>query len=256
MTVYGVGLGPGDSDLVTVRGKRILETASVVYSPGRLSRSVAVDHVPEERIGDLDFPMTRNEAALREAWKAAAAEIAPRARGEAVAFVTLGDPNVYSTFGHLRRTLDAFYPEVGVETVPGVSAVTAFTTALGVEVAAGTSLTLREASGGSAPTGPDRMVLFKVTDVPATHDGLVDAGYDVVYGRRLYMEQGETVVTDDPDELADRDYYTLAYAEKRGVESTPATAEFDPVTSEPDGVVAEEIAVGEAAGDERSEVRE
>jgi precorrin-2/cobalt-factor-2 C20-methyltransferase len=227
VTLYGVGLGPGDPDLLTVRGQRVLANADVVYSPGRLSRSVATEHVPAERIGDLDFPMTRDEDELRRAWRTAAAEIAPRARDGTVAFVTLGDPNVYSTFGHLRRTLDAFHPAVAVETVPGVSAVTAFTTALGVEVAAGSSIALHEADRGAAPTGADRLLLFKVTDVPTTHEGLVDADYDVVYGRRLYMEQGETVVTDDPERLADRDYYTLAYAQKRDLDVTPATATFD-----------------------------
>ncbi|SDY34166.1 cobalt-factor II C(20)-methyltransferase [Halopenitus persicus] len=228
MTLYGVGLGPGEADLVTVRGRDVLERADVVYSPGRLSRSVATEHVPESRIGDLDFPMTRDEDELRTAWREAAAEIAPRARDGTAAFVTLGDPNVYSTFGHLRRTLDAFHPEVDLEVVPGVSAVTAFTTALGVEVAAGSSLALREAARGAAPTGPDRMVLFKVTDVPTTHRKLVDSGYDVVYGRRLFMEQGETVVTDDPATLSERDYYTLAYAERRDVEfDRPATAAFE-----------------------------
>ncbi len=224
MTLYGVGLGPGQPDLVTVRGKRVLEAASVVYSPGRLSRSVATQHVPEERIGDLDFPMTRDREELRAAWKEAAAEVAPLAAADDVAFVTLGDPNVYSTFGHLRRTLDAFHPDVDVEVVPGVSAVTAFTAALGVEVDAGAGLALREAANGDAPTGPDRMVLFKVTDAPATHDGLVDAGYDVTYGRRLFMEQGETLVTDDPADVADRDYYTLAYAERRTLEKDRPTA--------------------------------
>ncbi|MCU4973385.1 cobalt-factor II C(20)-methyltransferase [Halobacteria archaeon AArc-m2/3/4] len=226
MTLYGVGLGPGESDLVTVRGKRVLENADVVYSPGRLSRSVALEHVPEERIGDLEFPMTRDEETLRTAWKAAAAEIAPNAREGDVAFVTLGDPNVYSTFGHLRRTLEAFHPDVDLEIVPGVSAVTAFATALGVEIEAGAGLSLREAADGTAPTGPDRMILFKVTDAPATHEGLLDAGYDVTYGRRLFMEQGETLVTDDPSELADRDYYTLAYAERRDLEVESATAVF------------------------------
>ena len=226
MTLYGVGLGPGDPGLVTVRGKRALERADVVYSPGRLSRSVALEHVPEERIGDLDFPMTTDEEELRRAWKEAAAEIAPNAREGDVAFVTLGDPNVYSTFGHLRRTLEAFHPDVALELVPGVSAVTAFTTALGVEIDAGAGLALREAARGASPTGPDRMVLFKVTDAPATHEGLVEAGYDVRYGRRLYMEQGETAVTTDPEEIADRDYYTLAYAEKRGLEKDRATAAF------------------------------
>ena len=263
MTLYGVGLGPGDADLVTVRGREILESADVVYTPGRLSRSVATEYVDDDRLGDLDFPMTRDEDELRRAWKEAAAEIAPEARDGTAAFVTLGDPNVYSTFGHLRRTLDAFHPDVSVETVPGVSAVTAFTTALGIEIAAGSSLTLHEAARGAAPTGPDRMVLFKVTDAPATHERLVEAGYDVTFGRRLYMEQGETVVTDDPEELTDRDYYTLAYAEKRDLDAEPATATFDVAdgdagpTAETDGgerltdddLAAIERAEGEACGD-------
>jgi len=228
MTLFGVGLGPGDAGLVTVRGRELLESADVVYSPGRLSRSVATEYVPGDRIGDLDFPMTRDGEKLRRAWKDAAADVAPRARDGTAAFVTLGDPNVYSTFGHLRRTLAAFHPDVEVTVVPGVSAVTAFAAALDVEIAAGGSIALREASGGAAPTGPDRMVLFKVTDVPATHAGLAEAGYDVVYGRRLYMQHGETVVTDDPDELQDRDYYTLAYAEQPGAGQERATDAFEP----------------------------
>lgn len=232
MTLYGVGLGPGDPGLLTVRGKRALEAADVVYSPGRLSRGVALEHVPEDRVGELDFPMTRDEGELRRAWKEAAAAIAPNAREGDAAFVTLGDPNVYSTFGHLRRTLETFHPEVDLKVVPGVSAVTAFATALGVEIGAGAGLALREASGGDSPTGPDRMVLFKVTDAPATHEGLTAAGYDVTYGRRLYMDEGETLVTNDPDDLADRDYYTLGYAEKRDLETDRATDDFEAAESD------------------------
>ncbi|EMA19624.1 cobalt-factor II C(20)-methyltransferase [Haloarcula amylolytica] len=254
MTLYGIGLGPGQPDLVTVRGKRALESADVVYSPGRLSRSVATEHVPEERIGDLDFPMTRDEEKLRTAWKEAAAEIAPTARDGDAAFVTLGDPNVYSTFGHLRRTLAAFHPEVDLEVVPGVSAMSAFATALGVEITAGSSLALREADRGASPTGPDRMILFKVTDAPATHEGLVEAGYDVVYGRRLFMEQGETVVTDDPSEIDERDYYTLAYAEKPETRVEQATDAFLEAADE-SGVVTDggENGSGAVVRQERSE---
>ena len=229
MTVYGIGLGPGEADLVTVRGKRLLESVDTVYSPGRLSRSVALNHVSESKLGDLDFPMTRDPDELRRAWREAAEAVAAGARSDDVAFVTLGDPNVYSTFGHLRRTLSAFHPEVDVDVIPGVSAVTAFATALGVEIEAGTGLSLREAAAGAAPTGPDRMILFKVTDAVATDQGLRDAGYDVTYGRRLFMEQGEAVVTSDPTEVADRDYYTLAYAEKRSFERDLVTAAFEGV---------------------------
>ena len=254
MTLYGVGLGPGEADLVTVRGKRILEAVDVVYSPGRLSRSVATEHVPDDRIGDLDFPMTRDEEKLRQAWKDAAAEIAPRARDGDAAFVTLGDPNVYSTFGHLRRTLAAFHPDVELEVVPGVSAMTAFATALGVEIPAGSGLALREADQGRSPVGPDRMILFKVTDAPATHAGLVEAGYDVTYGRRLFMEQGETLVTSDPTEIDERDYYTLAYATRCDAESQLATAQFETPDGH-DGPITEERAEGVACGDESPEVR-
>ena len=231
MTLYGIGLGPGEADLISVRGKAILENVDVVYSPGRLSRSVATEHVPEERIGDLGFPMTRDEEQLRVAWKEAAAEIAPNARDGDAAFVTLGDPNVYSTFGHLRRTLDAFHPDVDVEVVPGISAMTAFATALDVEIEAGAGLSLREADGGAAPTGPDRLILFKVTDAPETARKLDEAGYDVRFGRRLFMDAGETVITEDPAEIDDRDYYTLAYAEHRDLDTSSATDEFNVQTA-------------------------
>ena len=229
MTVYGIGLGPGEAGLVTVRGKRLLGSVDTVYSPGRLSRSVALNHVDESKLGDLDFPMTRDPDELRRAWREAAEAVAAGGRSDDVAFVTLGDPNVYSTFGHLRRTLSVFHPEVDIEVVPGVSAVTAFATALGVEVEAGTGLALREAADGAAPTGPKRMILFKVTDAVATDEKLDAAGYDVTYGRRLFMEQGEAIVTADPTAVAERDYYTLAYAEKRSFERDLVTAAFEGV---------------------------
>ncbi|MFT4890983.1 MAG: precorrin-2/cobalt-factor-2 C20-methyltransferase [Halobacteriales archaeon] len=230
MTLYGVGLGPGDPDLLTLRGGRILDDADVVYVPGRIARSIATEHVPADRVSDLEFPMTTDEEELEAAWREAAATVAPRAREGIAAFVTLGDPTVYSTFGHLRRAIEREHPAVDVEVVPGVSVATAFATALGIEIDAGAGLAVREATDGAAPTGPDRLLLFKITDVPATHEGLVAAGYDVIYGRRLFMDDGETVVTEDPADVADRDYYTLAYAERvDGVDADgiPATEVAD-----------------------------
>jgi len=214
VTLYGVGLGPGEPDLLTVRGKGVLDDADVVYVPGRIARSIATEHVPADRVSDLEFPMTTDEDELEAAWREAAATVAPRARGGSAAFVTLGDPTVYSTFTHLRRAIERHHPSVEVEVVPGVSVASAFASALGVEIDDSAGLSVREATDGAAPTGPDRLLLFKVTDAPATHEKLVAAGYDVIFGRRLFMDDGETVVTDDPAAIADRDYYTLAYAER------------------------------------------
>jgi len=215
MTLYGIGLGPGATDLLTVRGKRRLKSVDVVYSPGRLSRRVAAEYVPDSKLGDLEFPMTTDPNELQAAWQTAAAEVAPNAQDADAAFVTLGDPCIYSTFGHLRRTLSDQHPDVDVEVVPGVSSMTAFASVLGVDIDAGAELTLREATGGTAPIGPDRLILFKVTDAPTTHKKLVEAGYDVTFGRRLFMDTEETLVSNDPTDVTDRDYYTLAYAEKR-----------------------------------------
>jgi len=92
---------------------------------------------------------------------------------------------------------------------------TAFASVLGVDIDAGAELTLREATGGTAPIGPNRLILFKVTHAPTTHEKLVEAGYDVTFGRRLFMDTEETLVSNDPTDVTDRDYYTLAYAEKR-----------------------------------------
>lgn len=214
MTLCGVGLGPGEPDLLTLRGREVLEEASVVYVPGRIARSIATEHVPADRVSDLEFPMTTDEDELEAAWRDAAATVAPRAREGTAAFVTLGDPTVYSTFTHLRRAIETEYPGIQIEVVPGVSVATAFATAMGVEIDDPAGLAVREATDGAAPIGPDRLLLFKITDAPATHEELVAAGYDVIYGRRLFMEDGETVVTDDPAAVADRDYYTLAYADR------------------------------------------
>ena len=215
MTLYGIGLGPGSADLLTVRGKRRLESADIVYSPGRLSRRVAAEYVPDSKLGDLEFPMTSDPEELETAWEAAAAEVAPNARDVDAAFVTLGDPCIYSTFGHLRRTLHEQHPSVDIQVVPGVSSVTAFASVLGVEIDAGAELTLREATDGDAPIGPNRLILFKVTDAPTTYEKMTEAGYEVTFGRRLFMDTEEALVTNDPGEVTDRDYYTLAYAEKR-----------------------------------------
>ena len=236
MTLFGIGLGPGDPDLLTVGGRRVLEEASVVFTPGRLAEQVAGEYVSEERLKRIEFPMTDDPQILEQAWTDAAETVGPRAREDDVAFVTIGDPNVYSTFGHLRRTLESAYPDVEIEVLPGVSVVTAFASALGVEVASGVHFGVREAPGGDLETAADRLLLLKVTDIEDTHEGLIDAGYEVRYGRRLFMDDGETVVTSDPDDLGEDDYYTVAFADRTGADSG-----MEPLATDAEADAADEV---------------
>lgn len=214
MTLFGIGVGPGDPELLTVKGRTILERADAVFCPGRLSDSIATEYVPDQSVTRLEFPMTDDRTVLEEAWAEAASTVGPKAIESTVAFATIGDPNVYSTFAHLRRTIRHSYPAVSIEVVPGVSVVTSFASALDVEIDSGGQFGIREATGGDTPTGPDQLLLLKVTNVPETHEKLVSAGYKVRYGRRLFMEDDDSVVTDDPHVLEDGDYYTIAFAER------------------------------------------
>ncbi|WP_135663075.1 cobalt-factor II C(20)-methyltransferase [Halorhabdus rudnickae] len=208
MTLYGVGLGPGDPALITVRGREIVTGATTVFTPGDIAECLVDPYT--ERTERLTFPMTDDQAALEAAWEDAAARVAEVAREDDAAFVTVGDPKIYATFGHLERAL-ADYPAVEVRTVPGVSVVTAFTTALDVKIDEG-SLTVCEAAAGIPSDRPEQLLLLKVTDVAETHDTLTEAGYTVTYGRRLFMD--DATITTDPDALADSDYFTVAYAER------------------------------------------
>jgi precorrin-2/cobalt-factor-2 C20-methyltransferase len=130
---YGLGVGPGAPDLLTLRAQRILSTVPVVVypacKPGASSYAwrIARAHVPEQtrRLAQV-FPMSRDWASLVPVWRDNAREIAAELRaGHDVAFITEGDPMLFSTFLHVWELLREVAPEVEVEVVPGVSSMCA-----------------------------------------------------------------------------------------------------------------------------------
>lgn len=128
-TLYAVGVGPGAPDLITLRAASVLGKVSVILAAAspRNDASAALEtaraHLsPACCILRLDFPMTREQAELRTAWrKAAETTLAVLAAGEDAAFLTIGDPLIYSTFGYLLRTVRALAPETAVEIIPGIT---------------------------------------------------------------------------------------------------------------------------------------
>ena len=111
--LFGVGVGPGAPDLMTLRSVNCLKTADCIAIPRRdaFSPSVAwriaepsVGEVPGQERMQLNFPMTKNPEILKPAWDSAFAEIGKRLKdGKNVAFITEGDPFVYSTFIYLYQ---------------------------------------------------------------------------------------------------------------------------------------------------------
>ena len=127
--LYGVGVGPGAPDLLTLRAVRVLGEVDVILAAAspRNDFSAALDtacpHLrPDVRVERLEFPMTRDKAVLREAWRVAAQTTREVLEsGQSAAFLTIGDPLVYSTFGYLMRTLGECASHLRVEVVPGIT---------------------------------------------------------------------------------------------------------------------------------------
>ncbi|MFV0423561.1 precorrin-2 C(20)-methyltransferase [Oleidesulfovibrio sp.] len=128
-TLYGIGVGPGDPDLLTIKAVKTLARADVVFAASStkndysVSLSIARPHMRANvEIRQLGFPMLRDKEQLRKAWSENAAVVAEHlAAGKNCAFLTLGDPLIYSTFGYLMQTLRTINPDLPVEVVPGIT---------------------------------------------------------------------------------------------------------------------------------------
>ena len=132
--VFLVGVGPGDPELLTRRAERILREADVVYHPGRDHQSGFAIRIvrPVLAVGTEIRAAAVEMAEPGDRYETLAAELAAEARaGRRVAFITEGDPLVYSTASRLLAILQTHWPDVAVETVPGVTSLTAVAAAAG-----------------------------------------------------------------------------------------------------------------------------
>jgi precorrin-2/cobalt-factor-2 C20-methyltransferase len=146
-TLYGVGVGPGAPDLMTLRSVAVLRSVPVIAIPRRSDYAPSLAwEIARPNVGDvsgqerlfLTFPMTKDPARLRPAWDVAFSAIGARlASGLSVAFITEGDPLVYSTFIYLLGESRRQWPEVPIEIVPAVSSITAVPAVTGTPLADG-----------------------------------------------------------------------------------------------------------------------
>ena len=145
--LYGVGLGPGAADLMTLRALDCLRKVDCIILPRKDEKSPSVSwNIAEETVGPvpgqerlfLSFPMSRDPEVTTHAWNVAVKKIKDLVfAGKSVAFISLGDPFIYSSFIYLYEHAKKSWPEIEIKVIPGVSSITAAPIAAGIPVADG-----------------------------------------------------------------------------------------------------------------------
>ncbi|MEZ0344934.1 MAG: precorrin-2 C(20)-methyltransferase [Caldimicrobium sp.] len=139
MKLYVIGVGPGDSELITLKGLKILKKTPLIFYPtgGKetLALSIIKDLIPleEKVLIELYFPM-KKEGDLSSHWKTLAEIIKKHIseKKEGV-FITLGDPAFYSTFFYLKPYLEEM--KIETEIIPGINSFSAASARLGIPLA-------------------------------------------------------------------------------------------------------------------------
>ena len=142
-TFFGIGVGPGDPELLTVKAIKAIEQVDVLIAPktekkeGSVALNIARPYLKEGvEIVYQVFPMVRGFAENTAAWEANKEEILALLRaGKNVAFLTLGDPMFYSTYIYVFRLLE--HEDVEIVTVPGVPAFAAIASRIGRPIVEG-----------------------------------------------------------------------------------------------------------------------
>ena len=186
-TLYGVGLGPGAPDLMTLRAARLIEGASVVAYPtlagaASFARAIASDLIgPDVQEIVMDVPMSVERAPAQAAYDTGAAEIAAALdAGHDVVCLCEGDPFFYGSFMHLHSRL---HVDCAVDIVPAITGMSAAWTATGIPITWGDDVltvlmgTMPEAELTARLRATDALVIMKIgRNLPTVRRALKAAG--------------------------------------------------------------------------------
>jgi len=143
-TFYGIGVGPGDPELLTIKAHRLIRSLPILFVP--VARSGAPSYARtivdayldpnRQQIVELVFAMRGDDERMAAQWRVNARSIADElAAGRDAGFLTEGDPLLYSTFVHLAGALGEIRPDAPVVVIPGISSLQAAAAAVRVPLA-------------------------------------------------------------------------------------------------------------------------
>lgn len=123
--MYGIGVGPGDKELVTVKALRILKESDVVMAPvmangEKTAWGIVKDYIPDKEVIDCFVPMTKDKEKLKQSYDAICDTVETYLKNnKQVAFITLGDPTIYSSYMQVNDEIKKRGYET--ELIPGIT---------------------------------------------------------------------------------------------------------------------------------------
>jgi precorrin-2/cobalt-factor-2 C20-methyltransferase len=230
--LYGIGVGPGDPGLITLKAVSIIRAVPVIIAPkpavesDSLALAVVREYIDFSRQKVITplFPMSMKKDVLESAWaqaaKAAADELLA---GQDAAFLTIGDPSLFSTYSYILERIKKLAPDLQSETVPGVSSINLAAARAGLDLALGRERLAVMPMGKDLEQVKktiadfDTVVLMKVNrNFGGLKDMLTNAGLSgkSLYIRRAGTERELVVRGLDNVRAEDVDYFSLVIIKK------------------------------------------
>jgi len=215
--LYGIGVGPGDPSMLTLKALDVLRSVDIIFeavgknSPHSISARIVdtISDISAEK-KRLIFSMSRSHKERRKMWKANAEVVAESLRSNKnVAFITIGDPLIYSTFTYLMQEVIALIPDIKIETVPGI-----------------TSFQYTAAKLNKALVEDEETLLL----IPAWKEHSIDKelakSADTVVCLKSYKSRNSII-----DALQQSGKNTIIYAEKVGMDEEIITQDIEEIKS-------------------------
>lgn len=214
--VFGIGVGPGDKELITLKAYRLIKECDYIFVPKNkgesFAKSIAEDYLKDKNIIELDFPMGEDNS---KSYIDGALKIDNILKDGFGVFLTLGDPMTYSTYIYLMFELSKL--NIAVETVPGITSYNAAFSRLNMP------LTLKGERFYLCDGNIDEEILKRVNSIcilktTINKDKLLDIlesnGFSYAYVRRCTRED-EKILCNKDEILRDSDYMSLILARRK-----------------------------------------
>jgi precorrin-2/cobalt-factor-2 C20-methyltransferase len=200
--LIGISLGPGDSQLMTIKAAAALKSCTKVFVPGEMASELVRPYCQPQI---LHFPMIEDKEELERIWNENADTVATAASAGCAGFACIGDVNTFSTFSHLEKVIRQYHPQIEIQTIPGVGIIPCLASRFAAPLEGSF-----EVSDGS----PVEMVVrIKATRPRKLADELRARGFDdFVLGTMLCTPQ-ERIIKDEMPERSD--YFSVLLARRR-----------------------------------------